>query len=538
MNNKQRKVISMFLCLMVMFSVMVSPAFAEEADGSLEKTGFSGPELNDAESGKRIQAVGSTDKPTASIIDSGNCGESATWTLDSQGTLTISGSGKMNNYTFTSVPPWSHAENSIYKVVVKEGITHIGDYAFYYFSNLTQVSLPSSLTSIGSHAFAGGNMLSEITLPNKLKTIGVAAFEGVDYKHYLKEITIPSSVRTIGSSAFADNYALKNITIKNGVTSLGSNCFNNCEALESVVLPNSITSIGRMCFANTSSLQYVILPNNLSEIGEYTFMNSGIKCAVIPQSVVSIQSGAFTGCNNLEWVSIPTSVRGISNFAFNNCPRLKYVLYQGSAARWTKISIGSCNGFSSETTSGIRTNTYNPFVDVHPKEYYFSPVLWALNHSPQITTGISSYQFDPDTACTRGQAVTFLYRAAGSPSVNTANAPKFSDVKPEDYYYKAVIWAAQNGITTGYTGTDKFGPNDECTRAQIVTFMYRAAGSPSVSTSNAPKFSDVKKSDYFYKAVIWAAKKGITTGYTGTDKFGPNDKCTRGQVVTFLYRAK
>ena len=179
-------------------------------------------------------------------------------------------------------------------------------------------------------------------------------------------------------------------------------------------------------------------------------------------------------------------------------------------------------------------------------EFYFNPVYWAVDRG--ITTGYTdkngklTWDFGPNDSCTRGQVVTFLYRAAGSPAVNTANAPKFKDVKKSDYFYKAVIWAAQNGITSGYTDkngkpTGKFGPNDPCTRGQVVTFLYRAAGSPSVSASGAPKFSDVKKSDYFYNAVIWAAKKGITTGISKT-KFAPDATCTRGMVVTFLYRSK
>ena len=124
----------------------------------------------------------------------------------------------------------------------------------------------------------------------------------------------------------------------------------------------------------------------------------------------------------------------------------------------------------------------------------------------------------------------------------------FKDVaKPSAFYFDPVYWALDRGITSGYTNSHgepngKFGPDDSCTRAQIVTFLWRYAGSPQVDPSGAPTFHDVKQTDYFYKAVLWAAKIGITTGYTDshgnpTGKFGSNDGCTRGQVVTFLYRA-
>ena len=186
------------------------------------------------------------------------------------------------------------------------------------------------------------------------------------------------------------------------------------------------------------------------------------------------------------------------------------------------------------------------FQDVRDESmFYYDAVYWAVGRG--ITGGYTDSHgnptgyFGPDDDCTRAQIVTFLYRAEGSPAVDTANAPKFKDVKKTDYFYKPVIWASQRGITTGYTDkngkpTGYFGSNDKCTRGQVVTFLYRGGGSPAIDTSNLPKFKDVKKSDYFYKAVVWAYQNNITTGYSKT-KFAPDDICTRGQVVTFLYRA-
>ncbi len=185
------------------------------------------------------------------------------------------------------------------------------------------------------------------------------------------------------------------------------------------------------------------------------------------------------------------------------------------------------------------------FQDVtNADDYFFTPVYWAVEQG--ITTGYTAAGgaltglFGPDDTCTRGQIVTFLWRANGSPEVSASDAPTFKDVKKSAFYYKAVLWAATNGITTGYTDskgkpTGKFGPDDTCTRGQIVTFLWRSEGSPAADASAAPNFKDVKKSDYFYKAVIWAATNGITTGISKT-KFAPNADCTRAMVVTFLYR--
>jgi len=148
-----------------------------------------------------------------------------------------------------------------------------------------------------------------------------------------------------------------------------------------------------------------------------------------------------------------------------------------------------------------------------------------------VTTGTSKTEFSPAAPCTRAQAVTFLWRAAGQPTAK-GNKNPFTDVKKKDYFYDAVLWAVENDVTTG-TSKTTFSPADPCTRGQIVTFLWRARGASEESGSNP--FKDVKAKDYFYKAVLWAVENNITTG-TAKDKFSPADTCTRGQIVTFLYR--
>ena len=149
-----------------------------------------------------------------------------------------------------------------------------------------------------------------------------------------------------------------------------------------------------------------------------------------------------------------------------------------------------------------------------------------------ITAGTSANTFSPNASCTRAQMVTFLWRAAGSPASKSTTNP-FKDISSSDYYYDAVLWAVENGITTG-TGADTFAPNTTVTRGQTVTFLYRAAGSPMVSDGDG--FYDVNKNDYYNGAVLWAAQNGITTG-TGDGRFSPGADCTRAQIVTLLFRA-
>ena len=176
----------------------------------------------------------------------------------------------------------------------------------------------------------------------------------------------------------------------------------------------------------------------------------------------------------------------------------------------------------------------NPFSDVTNTAYYYDAVLWAVNHDPQITNGTSGTTFSPDKTCTRGQVATFLWRAKGCPEPETTVNP-FTDVSSNQYYYKAVIWAFENKITTG-TGATTFSPDKGCTRAQVVTFLWRTEGEPAPNSTVNP-FSDVKAGAYYYNAVLWAVnhEPQITNGTSATT-FSPDKTCTRGQIVTFLYR--
>ena len=171
------------------------------------------------------------------------------------------------------------------------------------------------------------------------------------------------------------------------------------------------------------------------------------------------------------------------------------------------------------------------FVDVATGSYYEDAVDWAVENG--ITTGVSANRFGPNGVCTRAQAVTFLWRAAGSPAPRSRTMP-FTDVPAGSYYYDAVLWAVENGITKG-TSETRFSPDDTCTRAQIVAFLWRSEKSPAAGTANP--FADVKSDAYYADAVLWAVKENITKGTTSTT-FSPNADCTRAQIVTFLWRCK
>ena len=212
---------------------------------------------------------------------------------------------------------------------------------------------------------------------------------------------------------------------------------------------------------------------------------------------------------------------------------------KGYAVANVKIDGRSIGAVKSYTFENVRRNhtievsfaRANEFIDVPAGSYFYEAVMWAVENG--VTTGVSASRFDPNGVCTRAQAVTFLWRAAGSPAPRSRTMP-FTDVPVGSYYYDAVLWAVENGITEGTSDTT-FSPNMTCTRAQIVAFLWRSEKSPAAGTANP--FVDMKSTAYYAAAVLWAVKENITKGTTNTT-FSPDADCTRAQIVTFLWRCK
>ena len=215
------------------------------------------------------------------------------------------------------------------------------------------------------------------------------------------------------------------------------------------------------------------------------------------------------------------SVKGSEGFGYQTV-----LLEKGKY--YVKVDRGS--SYSKATYTLLAANPL-PFTDVKSTAYYYEALLWAYNKG--IVSGTSKTRFSPNAQCTRSQVVSFLWRANGSPKPAAGTCP-YTDVKKGDYFYDAVLWAVQNGITQGVS-SKVFGVNEVCTRGQVVTFLWRSAGQPEPKSTDNP-FTDVSEKDYYYKAVLWAVGEGITSGLSKT-KFGPGEECTRAQIVSFLYRA-
>ncbi len=231
------------------------------------------------------------------VIDSGTCGDGLTWMLTQDGTLTISGTGEMGNYTDSSTVPWYKNREDIVNVVVTSGVTSIGSLAFYSCRGLTSITIPDGVTSIGDLAFDSCSSLSSITIPEGVKSIGESAFS---HCSSLSSITIPDGVTRIGDWAFQGCRGLTSITIPDGVTSIEGGTFEGCSSLTSITIPEGVTSIEFMTFWGCSSLSSITIPESVTSIGDSAFSGcSSLTSVSIAKSVTNIGYGAFYGCNQL-----------------------------------------------------------------------------------------------------------------------------------------------------------------------------------------------------------------------------------------------
>ncbi len=264
-----------------------------------------------------------------STVASGTCGDNLTWVLDNEGTLTISGTGEMYDWTYipSERAPWNNLAYNIFTVIIEDGVESIGKYAFYR-DDIEKVEIPDSVTKISSNAFW--------------------------YCTSLTTITIPDSVKEMGSSVFYRCESLTSIKIPDGVTSIGETTFLGCTSLATVTIPDSVTSIGLLAFRDCESLTNI----------------------VIPEGVTIIKNQTFYGCSSLINITIPKSVTEIESLAFYGCSSLTDVYYGGTKSEWKMIVIGSSNASLNNATihctNGILTKTlYDCIITLSPSSYTY-----------------------------------------------------------------------------------------------------------------------------------------------------------------------
>ena len=307
------------------------------------------------------------------VIASGECGENGdnlTWVLTVDGTLTISGSGEMKNYSDSSVAPWYSNRTKILSAVVEPGVESVGNYAFYACLKLTSVSLPGGVKTIGTSAFRdcakltaveipegvtnidyrvfyGCSGLTSVTIPDGVTRIGSSAFEGCSS---LTSVTIPEGVTSIGESAFSGCSSLTSVTIPEGVTSIDSGAFRDCSNLTSVTIPESVTSIGSSAFNGCSDLTSVTIPEGVTSIPYQAFYScSSLTSVTIPESVANIGDSAFQYCSKLTSMTIPGGVTSIGNYAFSGCSSLTSVTIPGGVMSIGSSAFSNCSGLTSVT---------------------------------------------------------------------------------------------------------------------------------------------------------------------------------------------
>ena len=410
---------------------------------------------------------------------SGSCGASAYWEL-ADGVLTISGSGDMDSYTTSDSeenrndPPWKDYEDSIYHVVVREGIQNIGDAAFDGYDNLIDVFLPDTVTKIGEGAFRRCDNVTRISIPTGVTYIGSTAFYGDEKLAYVGDIP-------------------------QGVSTIRNQVFGHCESLTSISIPKSVT---RIYF---SAFEYCYGLKDIYYGGTEAHWNS----------IESIW-GEFR--DHLSNVQIHFTAESDPTPTPDPTP----------PPTPTPISSPTPNPGDYDPTPEPEQPTVK-FNDVPADAYYADAVSWAVANG--VTSGVGPGQFGPNMRCTRAQMVTFLWKAQGQPEPTSATNP-FVDVKPSDYCYKAVLWAVENGISGG-TDSTHFSPSKSCDRAQAVTFIWRTEGKPEAETRSS--FSDVSRKSYYADAIDWAVEYRIVNG-VGNGKYHPKGVCSRAQIVTMLYR--
>ena len=478
------------------------------------------------------------------------------WDVDSTGkvTYTLSGGAAGDTVTLPVIIGSDNYENSTVNVVItltakdnQAALTLTGGETVVYGQTLQLGTSGGSGTGAVTYAVTNGTGVATIDTtgkltPVKVGTVKVKATKAEDANYNAitsaeVEITITRATPTGAPKYTAITTSGKTLADA-GLTTVGSTLNPNAGTLVWVDNAGNVLSDTTAVAANTTykwrftpaDANYTTLTGSIEL---YHKSSSGGGGWYYTYYTIKATAGTNGSISPSGW----TSVRDGRDQTFTIIPDKGYavakVLVDGK-------SVGAVKSYTFKNVTKDHTieaifmkSNGNPqtgvFVDVAEGSYYEEAIDWAVEKG--ITNGVSSNMFAPNDPCTRAQIVTFLWRAAGSPAPKSMSS--FTDVPADAFYAKAVAWAVENGITSG-TGEGKFSPNSTCTRAQAVTFLYRASGSPAVS--GKAEFSDVSTTAFYADAVTWAAKKGITTGIGG-GLFGSDNDCTRGQIVTFLWRA-
>ena len=446
------------------------------------------------------------------VIDYGKCRETnVEWILTTDGILILVGEGTMPDYRAISSggsnAPWDKYHEYIYGVVVagtvnnigaysfyeceklqivyiEEGVKKIGEHAFYWCENLQEIQLPNSITSIGQGAFASCKSLKTIKLPDNLTHISDYMCSGADC---LETVKLPQNLKSIGEFAFDSCRELNSIRIPEGVESIGNHAFSWCQNLQEIYIPNSVTILGNGALGACEKLKEVDLPDFITEIPDAMFASCvSLEKVKIPEKVSKIGENAFQGCDSLKNIRLPEHITELGNSVFSMIDKPlritilnKDVILQGNIC-WASEFV-SLRCLENSTVQNYAEQFGIPYeiIDLSLVTGYFEDVpenRWYVDSVQYVfdkglMSGSSEY-FNPTKNVTRAQLVTTIYRLAGSPEVTDYSACEvFSDVAEGKYYTDAICWAYKEGITTGNNG--KFDTTGNLTRQQMAAFLFR-----------------------------------------------------------------
>jgi hypothetical protein len=409
--------------------------------------------------------------------DSGQCGKSLTYQyVEATRTLTISGTGAMDNYGYRKDSPWRAYSGSIEHIVLNSGLTAIGEHAFKDCSEVVAIDIPDGVTSIGDNAFDDCRSLVSAKMPESLLSIGAYAFSSCEslvdviiprkvtsigkyafsYCERLSKIIIPSDVKAIEEQTFYSCDALETIIIPYGVKSIGDYAFNSCDRLKSITIPNSVENIGGHAFANCFGFQTVTVPNSVTSLGESAFYNCvGLTSVILSDQLTSIGNKAFHHCRSLKTINIPASVQTIDEEAFTDCNNLKEVRVLAATPPTMAESAFNNYNIVLKVPAGALTGYSNtePWSKFATKEALMDDDLIVKKCAkPTITyTKDGELVFDCET-----EGVDFLYNFSSSGS-SLGNKAVMTDHLIVTVYAVKSGYANSEPVTAEFTPAGKLG---------------------------------------------------------------------------------
>lgn len=474
-------------------------------------------------------------------------------------TLTISGTGAMPDFDFPNgnlAPWWNYEalgmltsfgnfklEGELKKVVIKDGVTNVSNYALFFLPAATQVTLPESVTSIGRYGIALCSKLTGMSIPKGVTEIGDFGLAGDG----LTAITLPDGLQTLGRGAFDACASLSGTTLPAAITAVPDKCFNDCTKLLTVDYKGEVTAIGERAFEGCKSLTKAPIPAAVTALGNSAFNGCvALTDVTLPAGVTAVPDACFQGCTALKDMKLPGTVTSIGHNAFTGCKALKDVRCYGAPPT---VQPGGAAEHSFEP--GIVTIHYNPDpvygwtldtdgtwqgYKVSSKGACLHTGYGTTENTVPATCGADGHI---DTVCANcGDVIaTEVIPATGSavcPGGAACPSFRFRDVPaPSNWAHEGIDYCVRHGLMSGFDATT-FSPDTVSTRAQIVMILYNLSGDTTDYSKYYVPFTDVMPGTWYYNAVAWGYDKDIVSGMSATT-FAPDGLITREQMAVLLY---